>query len=815
VKRSELAALCCGFGLLLLSVFVGLSIVSWDTQDPQVLANYEDAPRTIRNRCGTGGALVASFLLRAHGVGAFLVPFCLLGLGLHFVRKRSLETGLRRAGGALILVLGVSLLAGTLAKGWLASVMASCSVEGPGGSFGGQPVVALTRLLGGVGTQLVILFMLGAGALLASRGVVEKILSVLGKGCLKIGPLLSYVARASVGKLPGRFTNRSTQEVLRTLPPLAQKVSAATAALPRISFRDERDDPATERIIPDESTVPEQHPPVPSVRVAASVRKAAPVKPIEEVVSERRRRARPRTLQTIADVTTRRLLKKEGEAESQPAGGYRLPPVDVLIREDARSEVNKDELAQRGVQIVNTFSEFGIDTRLVSYEPGPALTLYEFELAPGIRLNKVIGLADNLAMAVMSPNVRVIAPLPGKSTIGVEVPNLRTDMVRMRPVLEADSDADREARVIPLIFGRDAAGRPLVSDLAAMPHLLVAGASGSGKSVCMHAMISSILMQKRPDQVRLILVDPKMVEFMRYRGIPHLACPVVTEVKRAAGVLDWAVREMQSRYELLSAVGARDIGSYNRLSPAARKKQASDADDPERFESAMPYIVIMVDELSDLMMVASKEVEYSITRLAQKSRATGIHLVLATQRPSVDVVTGLIKSNISCRIAFHVTARIDSSVILDRPGAEKLLGQGDMLFLSPGYPTPVRAKGVYLSDEEIARIVQHTRAQDVPADDLPLVAPPEDNGPGGNTLVQATTVDALYHEAIRIVLTTKRGSVSLLQRRLGIGYTRAGKLIDMMAADGILGPYRGSKSRDIKMTLEEWEASIGAQRKSA
>jgi S-DNA-T family DNA segregation ATPase FtsK/SpoIIIE len=306
-----------------------------------------------------------------------------------------------------------------------------------------------------------------------------------------------------------------------------------------------------------------------------------------------------------------------------------------------------------------------------------------------------------------------------------------------------------------------------------------------------------------------------MVEFMRYRGIAHLASPVVTEVKRAAGVLDWAVREMQSRYELLSAVGARDIGSYNKLKPNVRKRQAAGDEDPTRFEPQMPYIVIMVDELSDLMMVASKEVEYSITRLAQKSRATGIHLVLATQRPSVDVVTGLIKSNISCRVAFHVTARIDSSVILDRPGAEKLLGQGDMLFLSPGFPTPVRAKGVYLSDEEIGRVVEHIRSQDPPDIEESLVREPDDAPDGGGVQIPAMTVDALYHEAIRIVLSTQRGSVSLLQRRLGIGYTRAGKLIDMMAADGILGPYRGSKSRDINMTLDQWEESQRSQRKSA
>jgi len=500
--------------------------------------------------------------------------------------------------------------------------------------------------------------------------------------------------------------------------------------------------------------------------------------------------------------------------------GYRLPPPEIFAAADAKSEVDPREIAKRGEQVVNTLAEFGIEARMVDCMRGPSVTMYELEIAPGIKVNTIVGLASNLAMAVMAPNVRVIAPIPGRSTVGIEVPNLRAEVVRLRPLLESDELADSDC-AIPLLLGRDGEGRPLIADLAAMPHVLVAGTTGSGKSVCMHLMVNSILALRRPDEVRLLLMDPKMVELSRYRGIPHLVCPVVTEINRAARNLEWAVQEMEERYKALCNAGARDIASFNRLAPAERARRARKAGDggQNRYATAMPYIVIMVDEFADLMMVASRQVEEAILRLAQKSRAVGIHVVLATQRPSVDVLTGLIRSNFPCRIAFQVATGLDSRIILDQNGAEKLLGQGDMLFLPPGSHVPVRAKGVYVSEDEIARILDHVRSQPIPAGRGVGSSVSSRRGCApGEDLDGGDSADPMYDQAVAIILAAGRGSVSLLQRKLGVGYTRAGKLIDTMEANGLVGPVNGAKPRETLTTIEEWQGTRprrSSRRKSA
>jgi S-DNA-T family DNA segregation ATPase FtsK/SpoIIIE len=423
-------------------------------------------------------------------------------------------------------------------------------------------------------------------------------------------------------------------------------------------------------------------------------------------------------------------------------------------------------------------------------------------------------LSDNLAMAMRAPNVRIIAPLPGRDSIGVEVPNTEREVVRLRPILESKEFAARSKDMaVPFVIGRDAAGEVLVEDLTRMPHLLVAGATGSGKSVCLNSFIGTILMARSPAQVRLLLVDPKMVEMNHYKGIPHLITPVITDMKRAASVFEWATGKMEERYEMLSACGVRDIARYNRLGGAERRAlaEAADLEEPARFLEDMPYLVIIVDELADLMMLAGKEIERSITRLAQKSRGVGIHIILATQRPSVDVVTGLIKTNMPARIAFQVASKVDSRTIIDQNGAEKLMGMGDMLYLPPAVGGLIRAKGTYVSDEEVVRIVGHSRQQ-APQAFVPELETLElGGGEGGSGGAGGGLADDLFDEAVRVVLETRRGSVSLLQRRLGVGYTRAAKLIDMMAERSILGPYRGSKPREILVTIEEWEAGALSQ----
>ncbi|MBT6228472.1 MAG: DNA translocase FtsK, partial [Candidatus Scalindua sp.] len=480
---------------------------------------------------------------------------------------------------------------------------------------------------------------------------------------------------------------------------------------------------------------------------------------------------------------------------------YTLPPVSLLDQLKKHKLDSDEHVMDKANVLKETLQQFKITAEVVGLEKGPSVTMYELELAPGTKVGKISNLADDIAIALKAPSIRVVAPIPGKSTIGIEVPNTHRKPVQMRELYETASK-ENDKRTIPLLLGKDIAGYPLISDLAAMPHLLVAGTTGSGKSVCLNSIILSILLFQRPEELKLILIDPKMVEFTAFKDIPHLITPVVTDMKKAAGVLEWAVAKMDERYKLLSKAGVRDLAGYNRLKDSEKLKRIDPEGvaNPDDIPFHMPCMVIVVDELADLMMVASKEVEASIIRLSQKSRAVGIHLVVATQRPSVDVITGLIKSNLPSRISFHVFSKVDSRTILDQNGAEKLLGKGDMLFLPPGTSKLSRVQGSYVSDDEINRVVDYLKQISAPEFSSELKvwqsSAKEDN----------TTKDELYEEAVRIILETQRGSVSLLQRRLEIGYSRSARLIDLMAEDGIVGEYKGSQAREVFVTLDEWES---------
>jgi S-DNA-T family DNA segregation ATPase FtsK/SpoIIIE len=422
-------------------------------------------------------------------------------------------------------------------------------------------------------------------------------------------------------------------------------------------------------------------------------------------------------------------------------------------------------------------------------------------------------LENDLAIALRVPAVRVVAPIPGKNTVGVEVPNEKQVMVRLRELIEA-CPQDIEKKRIPLFLGKDVSGRPMVMDLCKMPHLLIAGRTGTGKSVCLNALILSILMTRRPQQVRMLMIDPKMVELSPYKRIPHLMHPVITDMKKAEAVLAWAVEKMEERYDLLARVGVRHLDSYNAMSrEEVLRRCGLTADSPEAdtIPEQMPYIVIIADEMADMMMTSGKDVEGHIIRLAQKSRAVGIHLVLATQKPTVDVITGLIKSNLPARIAFQVASRTDSRVVLDENGADRLLGNGDMLFLVPGTSNLIRAQGTYVSDAEVNRIIDHF------GDQAPQYSPEiaqaaskalAANGASGGGPREK---DDLYDTAVEIIVREGRGSVSLLQRHLGIGYGRAARLIDYMAEDGIVGDYNGSQAREVLYSLEQWEAIKAAR----
>ncbi len=492
-----------------------------------------------------------------------------------------------------------------------------------------------------------------------------------------------------------------------------------------------------------------------------------------------------------------------------PAGSeeYVLPGLELLTEgDDFPYDEQTDEVKRKARVLEQTFSNFGFNIRVVEIETGPVIAQYEIELEAGLRLSKITGLADDLAIALRVPSVRIVAPIPGKNTVGIEVPNERRQVVRMREVIE-EGAAQVQKMKIPLFLGKDVSGKPLSVDLASLPHLLIAGRTGTGKSVCLNSIICSILMARRPDEVRMLMIDPKMVELSGYGRLPHLMHPVVTDMRKAEAILAWAVDKMEERYALLARAGVRHITSYNQLGPEElreRLKPEND-DEAELIPDHMPFIVIVADEMADLMMTAGKEVEAHIIRLAQKSRAVGIHLILATQKPTVDVITGLIKSNLPARISFQVASRTDSRVVLDENGADKLLGNGDMLFLWPGTTTLLRGQGTYLSDDEINAIVDHcsTGEQNFVQELVQLKIKKDEEGavkPGS-----FKKRDDLYEAAVDTVVREGRGSCSLLQRALGIGYGRAARLIDFMAEDGIVGEYNGSQAREVVITLDDWE----------
>ena len=454
-----------------------------------------------------------------------------------------------------------------------------------------------------------------------------------------------------------------------------------------------------------------------------------------------------------------------------------------------------------------TLLDFGYQVRVVQIDTGPVITQFEIELEAGLRVSKIIGLADDLAIALAVPSVRIVAPIPGKTTVGIEVPNEHRAMVRLGEVIAAIGDRTEKQPKVPLFLGKDVKGVPLAFDLADMPHLLIAGRTGTGKSVCLNAMILSILMTKRPDEVKLILIDPKMVELSQFKRIPHLMHPVVTDMKKAESLLAWACDKMDERYGYLARAGVRNIQAYNELGAEAiyARLRPEDEEEQKRIPTYMPYIVIIADEMADLMMTAAKEVESHIVRLAQKARAVGMHLIVATQKPTVDVITGLIKGNLPARIAFQVASRSDSRVVLDEMGADKLLGNGDMLFLVPGTSHIVRAQGTYVSDAEVNRVCAYL--EQYPVEFSRELVQLQVNGGGGKERGAALKErDELYEPAIEIIIREGRGSCSLLQRALGIGYGRAARLIDFMAEDGIVGEFKSGSAREVLYNWEQWEA---------
>lgn len=469
---------------------------------------------------------------------------------------------------------------------------------------------------------------------------------------------------------------------------------------------------------------------------------------------------------------------------------FKLPPLTLLAKpmKSAKNITTAKDITDNIAKLEETLESFGIKAKVTQVSRGPAITRYEIQPPAGVKVSRIVSLADDIALAMAAPDVRIEAPIPGKAAVGIEVPNREISMVHIRDLLESQEFSSAPSR-LTVALGKDIAGTPIMADLTKMPHLLIAGATGAGKSVCINTLISSILFKATPEEVKFLMIDPKMVELTTYNGIPHLVSPVVTNPKKAATTLRWAVREMERRYELFAKAGVRDITRYNSI---------FNEREPGEGQSRLPLMVVIIDELADLMMVAPADVEDAICRLAQMARAAGIHLVVATQRPSVDVITGLIKANIPSRISFAVSSQVDSRTILDMAGAEKLLGKGDMLYFPVGASKPLRVQGAFLSDREVEDLVSYLKKQAEPVydDTVAKEEPKEQEEPEAE--------DELLPEAVRILIETGHASISMLQRRLHIGYARAARLIDIMEKKGIVGGYEGSKPRAILMTMEQY-----------
>jgi len=509
----------------------------------------------------------------------------------------------------------------------------------------------------------------------------------------------------------------------------------------------------------------------------------------------REEKSRPKRKMTIVEPKKEPL--KKADQESFPfmnvAGEFKLPTLDLLDQPPKAEgvEIQKESLEMNARRLEKKLADFGVEGEVVEIQPGPVITMYEFKPAPGIKISKVAGLSDDLALALRAPSVRIVAPIPGKAAIGIEIPNNKREPVYLYEIFSSPEFKNSTYK-LTIALGKDITGAPAIADLARMPHLLVAGATGTGKSVLLNAMINSLLFKASPEMVRFLIIDPKRIELSVYKDIPHLLYPVMTQPKEATRALRWAVEEMERRYMLLSDRGVRNIETYNRK--ILREKRAISTSDPEGTDKPLPYIILVIDELADLMMASSRQVEEAITRLAQMARAAGIHLIIATQRPSVDVLTGIIKANFPARISFQVSSKFDSRTILDTIGAEHLLGEGDMLFLPPGVGKMIRIHGAYISEEEVKRVTNFLRAQmkpDYDATILSLVSRDEESED------QEIELDDKYDQAVDLVIKTRQASISMIQRKLRVGYNRAARMIEAMEREGIVGPSDGVRPREV------------------
>lgn len=811
-------------GLLVLVVFLALATATYNPADPPVALVYPlnqwyqqdvlmyPVNERTSNLCGPWGSLAAALLLDAVGVGAYYLIGSMGVLTIVLLRRRQIDSPALRTVGWIGSLIGFTTLAAMLCP-----QLSPGPVLGSGGYLGALSAGLLKMHFAFVGGLILAASLLLGGLLLCTDYVLVHLGLVLGS--LTIASLArrpEWAQRESGQSGSGDDAeyeadeDEADEEGDVSIRVGGRKLSVASdddAEQEEEEYEDDEDD--DEEYEEDEYDVETGEEPEEEAKEAEAAPSLASVAGGMASTLLRATRGRRRALRVRRppEPEDRDAVMEQLDAASRRDDDkdYELPSQELLLEPEEFSYDEQAKEVRRKARILEkTFEDFGYEVKVVEVETGPVIAQYEVELEAGLRLSKITGLADDVAIALRIPSVRIVAPIPGKNTVGIEVPNEERQLVRLREVM---NEAHTKKMGIPLFLGKDVSGNPLTADLSTLPHLLIAGRTGTGKSVCLNALIGSILMTKRPDEVRFLMIDPKMVELSGYKRLPHLMHPVVTDMRKAEAILAWAVEKMEERYELLARVGVRHMNVYNQLGEEEIFKRFDPESDEERqaIPLHMPYIVIVADEIADLMMTAGKEVEQHIIRLAQKSRAVGIHLILATQKPTVDVITGLIKSNLPARIAFQVASRTDSRVVLDEMGAEKLLGNGDMLFLWPGTSNLLRGQGTFLSDDEINAIVDEvsTGEQHFVKE---LVQLKVENPGEGDRRAELKKRDDVYEDAIEIVIREGRGSVSLLQRALGIGYGRAARLIDFMAEDGIVGSYAGSQAREVLMTMQDWAA---------
>nr|MBP7322306.1 DNA translocase FtsK 4TM domain-containing protein [Deltaproteobacteria bacterium] len=729
------------FSIVLFTITLGmtLSLISYDAADPS-FSLYNTQFSGITNWLGVVGSYTADILLQVLGIVSFFLVLLLFHFSFQlFLTLRVPLTWLSGLGwiGLFISTCGIlSLSLGTIRVDHMGNFTGDA-----GGFVGHMTVAVLTTFLSTVGTSIA----LGLLLILSLMGSLSFSLRCAGVSCVAALAPLKKIGTSLVTIIGNRFRTSADKKNTKK----HRRADHAESEISRLSDID------LETETPTEISVPQY---------------IQPELPLQIEVPPPR--------------------------HHQPDRAFRLPGLDLLNdppRESTR--IDRDQLTQNSRLLEKKLYDFGIQASVVNVHPGPVITMYELEPAAGVKINRIVNLSDDLALALRAEGIRIVAPIPGRGAIGVEIPNQKREAVTFKEII-AQPEFLRSRSPLTLALGKDISGTPIITDLASLPHLLIAGTTGSGKSVFINTLICSLLYTAQPSQVKLLVVDPKRSEFTFYEDIPHLLYPVVTDAKQAADVLRWAVQEMDRRYDYLRKTGVRDILSYNKRkvpSLPAASDQSETMQANEEIPLTLPWIVIIIDELANLMMVASRDVEQSLARLAQMSRAAGIHLLVATQRPSVDVITGTIKANFPARISFRLTSKTDSRVIIDSNGAENLLNQGDMLFLSPRTARLTRIHGPFISDEEIRRIVDFLKSQARPEyQELEL-----QSGEETSTDLFDDNQDEKYREAVELVTSLQQVSISLIQRKMRIGYNRAANIIERMEKDGIVGPSDGVKPREV------------------